>query len=77
VLTFAEAGAHPHVVARSTLVEVDGILQAAPAPRFSRTPNRRPSAPGAPGADTESVLRDWGVGSPTATPAVRARPRAR
>ncbi|MFF4731145.1 CaiB/BaiF CoA transferase family protein [Streptomyces mirabilis] len=77
VLTFAEAGAHPHVVARSTLIEVDGILQAAPAPRFSRTPNRRPSAPGAPGADTESVLRDWGVGSPAATPAVRARPRAR
>ncbi|MFE2568474.1 CoA transferase, partial [Streptomyces mirabilis] len=77
VLTFTEAGAHPHVVARSTLIEVDGILQAAPAPRFSRTPNRRPSAPGAPGADTESVLRDWGVGSPAATSAVRARPRAR
>ncbi|MFE2133100.1 CoA transferase, partial [Streptomyces sp. NPDC059466] len=61
VLTFAEAGAHPHMVARRTLVEVDGILQAAPAPRFSRTPSRQPSAPRAAGADTESVLRDWGV----------------
>ncbi|QFZ78148.1 CoA transferase [Streptomyces fagopyri] len=70
VLTFAEAGAHPHMVARRTLVEVDGILQAAPAPRFSRTPNGQPSAPGAAGADTEAVLRDWGVES--SPPAVRS-----
>ncbi|WP_406485960.1 CaiB/BaiF CoA transferase family protein [Streptomyces phaeochromogenes] len=61
VLTFAEAGAHPHLVARRTLTETDGILQAAPAPRFSRTPSGRPSAPGEPGADTETVLRDWAV----------------
>jgi alpha-methylacyl-CoA racemase len=70
VLTFAEAGAHPHVTARRTLTEVDGILQASPAPRFSRTPGGRPSAPRAPGADTESVLRDWGA-------RVRETPRAR
>jgi alpha-methylacyl-CoA racemase len=38
VLTAAEAAAHPHLVARGTLVEVDGVVQAAPAPRFSRTP---------------------------------------
>ncbi|MFL4901859.1 CoA transferase [Streptomyces sp. MMS24-I2-30] len=61
VLTFAEAGAHPHLVARRTLVEADGVLQAAPASRFSRTPGGRPSAPGAPGADSEEVLGDWGV----------------
>jgi alpha-methylacyl-CoA racemase len=73
VLTFAEAGEHPHLAARRTLVEVDGTLQAASAPRFSRTPGAEPSAPGTPGADTESVLRDWGVGS---TVPVRARPRA-
>ncbi|WP_405886017.1 MULTISPECIES: CoA transferase [unclassified Streptomyces] len=87
VLTFAEAGTHPHIVARSTLIEVDGILQAAPAPRFSRTPSSRPSALGASdagtgadgesGADAESVFRDWGVGSLPADPPVRARPRAR
>jgi len=76
VLTFAEAGAHPHVVARRTLVEVDGILQAAPAPRFSRTPSGQPSAPGAQGMDGESVLRDWGAGSSTAATPVRATPRA-
>ncbi len=38
VLTAAEAARHPHLVARGTLVEVDGVVQAAPAPRFSRTP---------------------------------------
>lgn len=76
VLTFAEAGAHPHVVARRTLVEVDGILQAAPAPRFSRTPSGQPSTPGEPGADTESVFRDWGIGSATATPSPPPTPTA-
>lgn len=39
VLTFPEAAAHPHSVARQSFTEVDGILQASPAPRFSRTPN--------------------------------------
>ncbi|MCK9878930.1 CoA transferase, partial [Frankia sp. Ag45/Mut15] len=38
VLTFAEAGSHPHLAARSTIVTIDGVEQAAPAPRFSRTP---------------------------------------
>ncbi|UGQ12786.1 CoA transferase [Yinghuangia sp. ASG 101] len=66
VLTFAEAGAHPHIAARGTLVEVDGVLQAAPAPRFSRTPSATPTPPGEPGADTASVLRDWGVNDATA-----------
>jgi alpha-methylacyl-CoA racemase len=37
VLSFAEAAAHPHMAARSTLIDVDGVTQAAPAPRFSRT----------------------------------------
>ena len=42
VLTAAEAAAHPHLRARGTLIEVDGIVQAAPAPRFSRTPAAAP-----------------------------------
>jgi alpha-methylacyl-CoA racemase len=40
VLSLAEAPHHPHNVARGTFVEVDGLLQPAPAPRFSRTPAR-------------------------------------
>jgi alpha-methylacyl-CoA racemase len=61
VVELAEAGAQPHLAARGTLVEVDGVLQPAPAPRFSRTPARQPPAPGQPGADTAAVLRDWGI----------------
>lgn len=61
VLSFAEVPEHPHLVARNTLVHIDGVLQAVPAPRFSRTVPDRPAAPPTPGADTEAVLRDWGV----------------
>jgi alpha-methylacyl-CoA racemase len=43
VLTLDEAPRHPHHVARGTFMEVDGITQPAPAPRFSRTPAGRPS----------------------------------
>ena len=39
VLTLSEAPAHPHLAARGTFVEVDGVMQPAPAPRFSRTPS--------------------------------------
>ncbi|TDF83814.1 CaiB/BaiF CoA-transferase family protein [Pseudomonas sp. H9] len=45
VLSFAEAPEHPHLKARGTFVEVDGIAQPAPAPRFSRTPAAVPTPP--------------------------------
>jgi len=61
VLTFPEAIHHPHLRARSTLIEIDGVPQAAPAPRFSRTPSAPPSSPPVPGGDTEAVFADWGV----------------
>lgn len=61
VLSFAEVPEHPHLVARNTLVHIDDVIQAAPAPRFSRTVPDLPTAPPTPGADTEAVLRDWGV----------------
>jgi alpha-methylacyl-CoA racemase len=61
VLAFGEVADHPHVRARHTLVELDGVTQAAPAPRFSRTPADPPSPPPKPGADTDAVLADWGV----------------
>jgi alpha-methylacyl-CoA racemase len=38
VLTWSEAAADPHVTARATVINANGVDQAAPAPRFSRTP---------------------------------------
>jgi alpha-methylacyl-CoA racemase len=61
VLSLAEAPAHPHNVARQTFIDVDGIQQNAPAPRFSRTAPSHPKAPPRTGADTGAVLRDWAV----------------
>jgi alpha-methylacyl-CoA racemase len=61
VLRFGEAPHHPHLAARATLVEVDGVRQAAPAPRFSRTAPELSSPPPVPGADTKAVLADWNV----------------
>lgn len=78
VLPLGEAGDHPHLAARGTLTAYEGIVQPAPAPRFSATPAtlRRPPAP--PGAHTAEVARDWDApaltrtGSP-ADPAAPAR----
>jgi alpha-methylacyl-CoA racemase len=61
VLTFTEAAEHPHNAARATFFRQDGVLQAAPAPRFGRTPAARPRPPGAPGADTHAVLKESGA----------------
>ena len=60
VLTMSEAAKHPHNVARQTFVEVDGITQPAPAPRFSRTSAALPSAPAHAGQHSREVLADWG-----------------
>ena len=60
VLTLEEAPNHPHLRARGTFVEIDGIVQPAPAPRFSRTPAGTPTPPEA--ADQSGVrktLADW------------------
>jgi len=61
VLTLAEAAQHPHNQARSMFIDVDGVQQNAPAPRFSRTAPAAPRPPRQPGMDTLQVLRDWGV----------------
>lgn len=61
VLDFDEAPLHPHNEVRGTFVTVDGVVQPAPAPRFSRTPARQPTRPSAVGADSEAVSDDWGV----------------
>ena len=61
VLNMREAPKHPHNVARKTFIEHNGVTQPAPAPRFSRTPSQIQKAPSKHGADTEPVLRDWGL----------------
>jgi alpha-methylacyl-CoA racemase len=61
VLSPWEAHLHPHNMARSTFVEVNGTVQPAPAPRFSRTPSAISKPPSPPGADTISALVEWGV----------------
>jgi alpha-methylacyl-CoA racemase len=59
VLDWDEAPRHPHHVARASFVEVDGVVQPAPAPRLQRTPAGAPRAPQPPLADAGSVLRAW------------------
>lgn len=61
VLTMEEAPAHPHNRARGTFVAPDGIVQPAPAPRFSRTPSAMPRPPEAAGASSRRALAEWGV----------------
>jgi alpha-methylacyl-CoA racemase len=61
VLTLSEAAEHPHNRARDAFIDVAGLPQNAPAPRFSRTVPDRPRAPPKTGADTQAVLTDWGI----------------
>jgi alpha-methylacyl-CoA racemase len=61
VLTLKEAPQHPHNAARKTFVEVDGVTQPAPAPRFSASPGAIQGPPPAIGAHTAEVLAEWGV----------------
>jgi alpha-methylacyl-CoA racemase len=61
VLTLKEAAAHPHNRARNAFIDVGGVQQNAPAPRFSRTVPAHPRAPPKTGSDAERVLADWGV----------------
>jgi alpha-methylacyl-CoA racemase len=67
VLRMSEAAEHPHVRARGTIVEHEGLLQPAPAPRLSRTPGSLGRPMPLPGADTETALRDWGLSADEVT----------
>ena len=60
VLSLTEATQHPHAQARNAYAIVDGVIQPAPAPRFSRTPAEIQLPPPEPGEHTEEVLHDWG-----------------
>lgn len=61
VLDLREAPGHPHNQARNTYIDVAGMTQPAPAPRFSRTRPEVASPPSTPGSDKASVLNDWGL----------------
>jgi alpha-methylacyl-CoA racemase len=61
VLSPWEAHTHPHNAARSTFVDVAGVIQPGPVPRFSRTPGEVRRPPPVAGADTDAVLDDWGI----------------
>lgn len=60
VLSLSEAAGHPHLIARESFLDVDGVVQPAPAPRFSRTPSAVQSSPAEPGERSAVVLREWG-----------------
>jgi alpha-methylacyl-CoA racemase len=60
VLSLAEAPQHPHQEARGNFIEVEGILQPAPAPRFSRSAAAIRRPPAEVGEHTDEVLREWG-----------------
>ncbi len=60
VLSVFDAPKHPHNVARDAFVEVDGVVQPSPAPRFSRSTTETPKGARAPGEDSHLVLGDNG-----------------
>jgi alpha-methylacyl-CoA racemase len=60
VLTMREAAGHPQIRARSTIVDVGGVPQPAPAPRFSATPAALERPPVLPGTDTDAILGELG-----------------
>jgi len=61
VLNFIEAQKHPHNIARKTYIELDGMVQPAPAPRFSRTPSEIQFGSRAAGENSAEILEEWGV----------------
>lgn len=60
VVAAGDAPGHPHNAARGVFIDVGGVTQPAPAPRFSRTPPGVPAAPPRLGADTGGVLAELG-----------------
>jgi alpha-methylacyl-CoA racemase len=60
-LTLDDAPGHPHNAARGTFVELDGVMQAAPVPRFDRTPGAIRRPPPIPGEHAEEILAELGL----------------
>ncbi|WP_322859847.1 CaiB/BaiF CoA-transferase family protein [Mycobacterium europaeum] len=72
VLSLSEAPRHPHLAARKTFIDIDGITQPAPAPRFSRTWPATPTSPSLPGDHTRTLLREIGLDDNAITALERA-----
>lgn len=72
ILSLGEAPSHPHNVARGAFLERDGIVQPAPAPRFSRTSAEIQRPPAHAGQHTDEVLAEWGVVDADRAAALRA-----
>jgi alpha-methylacyl-CoA racemase len=62
ILPLTQAAEHPHLKARGTYVTREGLLQPAPAPRFSRTEPSLTSGPSVPGGQSRAALEAWGIG---------------
>ena len=62
VLDYVEAQSHPHNRDRNSYVEVGGVMQPGPAPKFSRTPSQVQSQPPLIGENTKEGLHSWGFG---------------
>jgi len=61
VLTMTEATQHPHHIARNTFIDIAGVTQPAPAPRFSRTSPEIPTPPAHAGQHSTQILNEWGI----------------
>jgi alpha-methylacyl-CoA racemase len=61
VLSLAEAPQHPHNIERKTFLEIEGVVQPAPAPRFSKTTVEVQRPPSHAGQHTDEVLVEWGI----------------
>lgn len=61
VLDMDEAPQHPHMASRNSFIDIAGVRQPAPAPRFSRTPASVSRPPASPGQHSEQILADWGI----------------
>ena len=64
VLGIVEAARHPHGVARGSFIEVNGVVQPVPAPRFLGTPSAQPQPAPERGEHGGDALRDWGFDTP-------------
>jgi alpha-methylacyl-CoA racemase len=69
VLTFDEAASHPHNAERGVFADIGGVLHPAPAPRFSRTPARRPAVPPSSPVDVGQVIESWCAAPRSGVPA--------